>query len=508
MRDSGRGRRRRVVTPPDHGARRAAARRQALDPPASPGRREPGRAHRVGPRERLPGGRGHRAGGVRQVDPAGRVGAGGGSSGRLGVARPVRRRPGALLALLASAYARVSPGNTDLVADMGGLGVSVLGRAAPRLALGAPDESRSPSCSCSTTSTSCSSPACHDVLSVVVSGIPAGSQVSAASRSEQPHLPRLRAPARPWSCWRVTWPWTRPAPSRSSRKRHVRLTPELAAAVTERTEGWAVGLYLAALIARDADGKAVSDLRRRPVRGRLPLPRVTDAAARRHSAVPAPHRGARAAVRTPVRRRPRWVGRAGASCDGSRRPASSWSRSTAGEAGTATTRCSVSSCSGSSVGSSPTSSPSCTCGRPTGTRRTALPRGARAPAAHGRAGSLRAAGDGAGPPDLPGRSDVDGAALVRGAGRPGGRGLPTARRAGLLDGRADRADRPGAAMGGGRRRRLVRRGAARRRRRRSTRRGPCCGRSCARPDPSRRSPTPASRSTRSQPGARGATRRS
>ncbi len=32
--------------------------------------------------------------------------------------------PAILLTLLASAYARVSPGNADLVADMGGLGVS------------------------------------------------------------------------------------------------------------------------------------------------------------------------------------------------------------------------------------------------------------------------------------------------------------------------------------------------------------------------------------------------
>ena len=37
------------------------------------------------------------------------------------------------------------------------------------------------------------SPACHDVLGVVISGVPAGSQLVAASRSEQPHLPRLRA---------------------------------------------------------------------------------------------------------------------------------------------------------------------------------------------------------------------------------------------------------------------------------------------------------------------------
>ena len=39
--------------------------------------------------------------------------------------------PTALLTVLASAYARVSPGNADLVADMGGLGMSALGRAPP-----------------------------------------------------------------------------------------------------------------------------------------------------------------------------------------------------------------------------------------------------------------------------------------------------------------------------------------------------------------------------------------
>ena len=38
----------------------------------------------------------------------------------------------------------------------------------------------------------------------------------------------------------------------------VRITPEQAAAVTERTEGWPVGLYLAALIARDNDGEVMS----------------------------------------------------------------------------------------------------------------------------------------------------------------------------------------------------------------------------------------------------------
>ena len=42
--------------------------------------------------------------------------------------------PALLLALLASPYGRVAPGNDALLSDVSGGGVSVLGRAAPRLA--------------------------------------------------------------------------------------------------------------------------------------------------------------------------------------------------------------------------------------------------------------------------------------------------------------------------------------------------------------------------------------
>ena len=99
--------------------------------------------------------------------------------------------PSALLALLASAYARIS-GHTDLVADMHGLGVSALGRAAPRLA-SAFRSSPVPFVLILDDLHELRSPDCHDVLSVVMAGIPEGSQLVAASRSEQPHLPRLRA---------------------------------------------------------------------------------------------------------------------------------------------------------------------------------------------------------------------------------------------------------------------------------------------------------------------------
>ena len=44
----------------------------------------------------------------------------------------------------------------------------------------------------------------------------------------------------------------RMAPSRSSQHEHVSVTPELAAEVTERAEGWPAGLYLAALVAKQS----------------------------------------------------------------------------------------------------------------------------------------------------------------------------------------------------------------------------------------------------------------
>src|SRR5579862_1410697 len=102
--------------------------------------------------------------------------------------------PATLLASLASAYCRAGLGSPDLVSDMRGQGVSVLGRAAPRLAA----EFRAspvPYVLMLDDLHELQSPACHDVLGIVMSAIPRGSQLAAASRDEQPELPRLRATA-------------------------------------------------------------------------------------------------------------------------------------------------------------------------------------------------------------------------------------------------------------------------------------------------------------------------
>jgi LuxR family maltose regulon positive regulatory protein len=164
--------------------------------------------------------------------------------------------PAALLSVLAAAYARIS-GHTDLIADVRGVGVSTLARAAPRLA-SVLRTSPVPFVLMLDDLHELQSPACHDVLSVVISGIPHGSQLVAASRAEQPHLPRLRAAGDAVEYMASDLALDASGAERIFSQAHVDLTDELAAAVTARTEGWPVGLYLAAVIAGDSHGEVLT----------------------------------------------------------------------------------------------------------------------------------------------------------------------------------------------------------------------------------------------------------
>ena len=159
--------------------------------------------------------------------------------------------PMALLVLLASAYARIDPGGADLRVEVRGVGMSVLGRAAPRLAaafgacpvpfvllLDDVHELRSPDC--------------HDVLGLVIAGIPDGSQLVAASRWEQPHLPRLRVSGDALALDASDLALDATGAQQIFSQAQVSLTPEAAAEVTARTEGWPAGLYLAAQLAADS----------------------------------------------------------------------------------------------------------------------------------------------------------------------------------------------------------------------------------------------------------------
>jgi LuxR family transcriptional regulator, maltose regulon positive regulatory protein len=165
--------------------------------------------------------------------------------------------PALVLSLLASAYARAWPADAGLVADVSGAGVSVLGRAAPRLA-SVFRASPVPFVVMLDDLHELRSPACHDVLSVVISGIPQGSQLVAASRFEQPHLPRLRASGDALEFMAADLALDPAGAEQIFSQAHVSLTRELAAAVTERTEGWPAGLYLAAVIAAGNDGEPVT----------------------------------------------------------------------------------------------------------------------------------------------------------------------------------------------------------------------------------------------------------
>ncbi|HLI36629.1 MAG TPA: LuxR C-terminal-related transcriptional regulator [Streptosporangiaceae bacterium] len=162
--------------------------------------------------------------------------------------------PAMLLVSLAAAYGRVDPGCADLVADMRGPGISVLGRAAPRL-VSVLSTSPVPFVFVLDDLHELQSPVCHDVLGMVITAIPEGSQVAAASRSEQPHLPRLRASGDAMEFGSGDLALDAVGARQIFATAKVRVTPERVAAVTERTEGWPAGLYLAALIIRDSHGQ-------------------------------------------------------------------------------------------------------------------------------------------------------------------------------------------------------------------------------------------------------------
>ena len=161
--------------------------------------------------------------------------------------------PARLLTVLTSACVRhglVDPAVED---EMGGTRASVLARSAPRLA-SALRSSPLPFVLMLDDLHEIRSSACHDALGVVIAGVPPGSQLVAASRDEQPHIPRLRALGDTFEIGprhlALDAAGTRTVFAASD----VDLSPEAAIAVTARTEGWPVGVYLASLIARDGGG--------------------------------------------------------------------------------------------------------------------------------------------------------------------------------------------------------------------------------------------------------------
>ena len=159
--------------------------------------------------------------------------------------------PATLLSLLSSAFVRATGADDSLLNETSGHGISLLGSAAPRLAT-ALLASREPFVLMLDDLHELSSPACHDVLGVVIAGIPNGSQLVAASRKEQPHIPRLRAAAETIEFGIDDLALDAADAQRIFREADVDLDEDAAGSLVRSTEGWPVGLSLAAVIAGES----------------------------------------------------------------------------------------------------------------------------------------------------------------------------------------------------------------------------------------------------------------
>jgi LuxR family transcriptional regulator, maltose regulon positive regulatory protein len=155
---------------------------------------------------------------------------------------------------LASAYALVDSRWGGFVAEMSGPGVSILGRAAPRLAAAFASATR-PFVLMVDDLHEVQSDDCLDVLELLMTRFPAGSQLVSASRTEQPHLSRLRTMGDAMEIGMDQLALDEGGARAIFQETHVELTPQSAVDVTKRTEGWPVGIQLAALIARGAEGE-------------------------------------------------------------------------------------------------------------------------------------------------------------------------------------------------------------------------------------------------------------
>jgi LuxR family transcriptional regulator, maltose regulon positive regulatory protein len=163
--------------------------------------------------------------------------------------------PAILLVSLASACYRSGLSGADVIADMGSLGVSVLGRAAPRLA-SVLRASPHPFVLMLDGLHELQSPACDDVLSVVIAAIPSGSTLATSSRSEQPFLPRLRASGEALEIGAADLALDATGARQIFANAQVTITRDQAVGMTEQTEGWPAGLHLAAMIAKRDGGRA------------------------------------------------------------------------------------------------------------------------------------------------------------------------------------------------------------------------------------------------------------
>lgn len=164
--------------------------------------------------------------------------------------------PAALLILIAAAMGSISPHVAELVPEMRGVGVPVLGRSAPRLAA-AIRATEAPFVLFLDDVHLAASPACHDVLEVILDGIPRGSQLVIAGRHEQPYFARLRARGEGFEIGAAELRLDVDGARSIFDRARVDISPDALAAVVERCEGWPTGIFLCSLIELDGDEEPV-----------------------------------------------------------------------------------------------------------------------------------------------------------------------------------------------------------------------------------------------------------
>lgn len=165
--------------------------------------------------------------------------------------------PIALLVMLASAYDRITPGTEHLADIVRRHRGSALGRAAPLVAT-AFRTSPAPFVLMLDDLQELRDPACHDVLTVVIAGIAPGRQLVTASRAEQPHLTHARASGDSLEITATDLALDAVGAAAIFADADLTLSPEAAGDLVERTEGWPVGVFLAAEITRDGGTLDVS----------------------------------------------------------------------------------------------------------------------------------------------------------------------------------------------------------------------------------------------------------
>lgn len=164
--------------------------------------------------------------------------------------------PARLTMTLASAFGQIPGADPDLAFDVSGPRAAVLARAAPRLST-ALRTSPSPFVLMLDDLHQLTSAECHDVLGLVMSGVPEHSQLVAASRAPQPHLPRLRAAGEAMELGAPDLVINEAGAQQIFASHDLSLSSEHASLLTQRTEGWPVGINLAALIVRDGGNETL-----------------------------------------------------------------------------------------------------------------------------------------------------------------------------------------------------------------------------------------------------------